>query len=148
MRRWSAKASPFYQRYLWIHGFAETVDTEADAREALQALPVGPLPPFAPRTMAEASVGRAYLLAGRPDEALPWLARAAKSDAAPSSHPVAHTRAQLWLGLAREAAHDKAVRLRGLPRGAGPLGQGEAAQRDRREGGGAVEGAELRRLAC
>ncbi len=106
MRRWSARASPFYQRYLWIHGYAQTVDTEADAREALVALPKGPLPAFVPLTMAEAAVGHTYLLAGRADEALPWLTRAAKSCRA-LEHPMAHTRAQLWLGLAREAAHDK-----------------------------------------
>jgi serine/threonine-protein kinase len=105
-RRWVTRASPFYQRYLWMHAYAATVETDADAKEALQALPQGPLPPFTPRTMAEADVGRTYLLAGRNDEALTWLTRAAKTCRV-LDYPVAHTRAQLWLGLAREAAHDK-----------------------------------------
>jgi eukaryotic-like serine/threonine-protein kinase len=106
VRRWVTRASPFYQRYLWMHAYAETVETDVDAKEALLALPPGPLPPFTPRTLAEADVGHTYLLAGRTDDALSWLTRATRSCRV-LDHPVAHTRAQLWLGLAREAAHDR-----------------------------------------
>jgi serine/threonine-protein kinase len=130
LRRWTARAGRYYRSYLWIHGFADTVETEADAREALSALDGGPdggyphaagpdgghphpsgggasaLPSFLPRTLSEEAIGRTLLLAGRADEALPWLDRATRSCAV-LEQPMAHTRAHLWLGMAREARHDK-----------------------------------------
>ena len=51
-------------------------------------------------------MGRTFLLAGRTDEALPSLERAARSCRV-FELPVEHTRAQLWLGTAREAKGDK-----------------------------------------
>jgi serine/threonine-protein kinase len=110
MRRWTARAARYYRPHLWMHGFAETVETEADAREALSALDAqggaATIPVFAPRALSEEAIGRTYLLAGRADEALPWLDRATRSCAV-LEQPMAHTRAHLWLGMAREARHDK-----------------------------------------
>ncbi|HSO00849.1 MAG TPA: hypothetical protein VLS89_21305 [Candidatus Nanopelagicales bacterium] len=56
-------------------GHAALVDSAADAREALAALPgFEPLPPYRPETLVDAAVGRTFLLAGRGDEAIRWLA--------------------------------------------------------------------------
>ncbi len=107
VRAWERRAAPAFRRYLWAHGFAGTVETADDAREALAALPsYEPLPTFYPKTIAEAAVGRTFFLAGRTDEAMPWLERAAKTCRA-LELPVEHTRAALWLGAAREAKGDK-----------------------------------------
>jgi eukaryotic-like serine/threonine-protein kinase len=107
VRGWEKKAPLWYRRYVWAHGFAATVDTADDAREALVALPeYEPLPIYYPRALAEAQVGRALLLGGRTDEALPWLERAARTCRV-LELPVQHTRAALWLGMAREARGDK-----------------------------------------
>jgi tetratricopeptide (TPR) repeat protein len=108
VRGWERKAPRDFRRYVWAHGFAEAVENADDAREALAALGAyEPLPVFYPKTMAEASVGYALLLGGRAAEALPWLERAAKTCRV-LELPIEHTRAQLWLGLAREAQGDKA----------------------------------------
>ena len=56
--------------------------------------------------MAEAAVGRTLFLGGRADEGLRWLERGAKTCRA-LELPVEHTRAHLWLGMAREAMGDK-----------------------------------------
>ena len=107
VRGWEKKAPLWYRRYLWAHGFAATVDTADDAREALAALPeYEPLPDYYPKALAEAHVGHALLLGGRTDEALPWLERAVRTCRV-LELPVLHTRAQLWLGMAREAKGDK-----------------------------------------
>jgi serine/threonine-protein kinase len=104
---WKQKAPAFYRPYVWVHGFAGLVETEADAREALAELPgYQPLPSFLPFTMGEAAVGHVYLLAGAVDEAIAWLERGTKTCRA-LDLPVEHTRALLWLGMAREAKHDK-----------------------------------------
>ncbi len=108
LRLWEAKAPPHFRRYLWAHGFASMVDTADDAREALAALPpYEPLPTFNPHTVVEAAVGRTLMLGGRTDEGLRWLERGAATCRA-LELPIEHTRAQLWLGLAREAKGDKA----------------------------------------
>ena len=108
VRGWEHKAPRELRRYLWAHGFAATVETAEDAREALAALPAfEPLPVFYPRSLAEASVGRTFLLGGKPEEGLRWLERAARSCKV-LELPVEHTRAHLWLGMAREAQGDKA----------------------------------------
>jgi serine/threonine-protein kinase len=88
-----------------MHGYAVPAETAQDAADAFGLLK-SPLPVYAPKTLALASVGRAHFLAGRIDEALPLLERGATSCMA-LEFPVAHTRANLWLGHAREAKGDK-----------------------------------------
>jgi serine/threonine-protein kinase len=92
----------------WVYAYAAPAETEADARSALDALP--------PDTDLErarfffsvdAYVGKVYLLAGRPDEALRWLQRSAASCVAPRN-VLAHTRALFFLGQALEAKGDAA----------------------------------------
>ncbi|APR80648.1 Serine/threonine protein kinase PrkC, regulator of stationary phase [Minicystis rosea] len=108
VRGWERKVTRDFKSYIWAHGYAGTVETADDARDALATLPAyEPLPSFFPKTLVEASVGLTFLLGGRADEALPWLTRAAKSCRV-LEFPVEHTRAQLWLGQAHEAKGDKA----------------------------------------
>jgi len=83
------------------------VVTAEDAKDALTALPAyAPLPPYRPATMADAAVGLTFFLAGRTDDALRWLERAARTCRV-LDLPVEHTRAHYWLGMAREASGDK-----------------------------------------
>jgi eukaryotic-like serine/threonine-protein kinase len=93
--------------YVWISGYAATARTADDAAHALEVLPrLGPLPPFAPKTVAEASIGNVYLLAGRVDEAAPLIERGAATCLA-FERPMDHTHAQLLLGTVREARGDR-----------------------------------------
>ncbi|MFT3768653.1 MAG: hypothetical protein QM820_24670 [Minicystis sp.] len=108
VRGWERKVTRDFKSYVWAHGYAATVETPDDARDALATLPAyEPLPTFFPKTLVEASVGITFLLGGRADDAVPWLDRAARSCRV-LELPVEHTRAHLWLGLAREAKGDKA----------------------------------------
>jgi serine/threonine-protein kinase len=108
LRAWEARAAPGTRGYLWIHNHAAAVETADDARVALAALPrYAPLPRFRPLTPADAWIGATYWLGGRRDEALPALRRAARSCLA-LDHPVAHTKAHLFLGQALEAEGDTA----------------------------------------
>ncbi len=93
--------------YVWLHGRAALVDTPEDAREALAVIDEATLPAYTPKTLVLAALGNTYLLAGRTDDALRLLERASASCLA-LEFPVAHTRANLWLGRAREAKHDTA----------------------------------------
>jgi serine/threonine-protein kinase len=107
VRNWERKVTRDFKFYVWAHGYAGTVETADDAREALAALPAfEPIASFFPRTLVESSIGVTYLLGGRADEAVSWLDRAAKSCRV-LELPVEHTRAHLWLGMAREAKGDK-----------------------------------------
>ena len=105
---WKAKASPFYTRYLWEHGFAATAQTPAEAKDALAQLPaLGPLPPFRPFTQSDAYIGRTFLLAGETAQALTYLKVATRACRA-LEFPAETTRAYYTLGLALEAAGDQA----------------------------------------
>ena len=53
----------------------------------------------------DAAIGHVYLLAGKPDVALPYLRRAVAA-CADFDAPLTHTRAALDLGIALEAAAD------------------------------------------
>jgi serine/threonine-protein kinase len=109
LRGWSARATKVAQSYLWLHGWAGTVESPEDARAALGALPsYGSLPPYRPNTMIDVAVGATFLLGDRVDEALGYLDHAARRCTA-LSFPVEHTRAQLWLGRAREAHGDRSA---------------------------------------
>jgi serine/threonine-protein kinase len=56
--------------------------------------------------LPDAEVGRVYLMAGRPEEAVPYLRRAAASCTAFAA-PVDQTRARLHLGMALEQTNDR-----------------------------------------
>jgi len=108
LERWKKKGvSRFNERYLWLAGYAAIVDTAEQAKEALAALPnYEPIPPFRPRTIGAAGVGRTYLLAGQPKAAVRWLRLATRSCKA-LNFPIEHTRAHDWLGRALEQQDDK-----------------------------------------
>ena len=102
-------ALPEVGGFLWVTQYAAGAETPEEARAALAALPrFGGLPPYAlqPAMHVDAVVGRTYLLAGRPAEALPALTRAATSCYA-LRFPVEQMRAVRDLGVAREATGDR-----------------------------------------
>lgn len=106
LRDWESRATPIARNYLWMHAYASTVYTTEESKQALEELSrLGPLPPFRPATMADAYVGRTYLLAGRTDEAIAWLGQATQSCTA-LKFPFEQTRAFLWLGQAKESKGD------------------------------------------
>ncbi len=109
LARWEAQVAPAWRRHLWLHAYAAPAETPEDAALALAALPrYAPLPSFCPTCgLIEADVGRVYLLAGRPLDAIPPLRRAARSLRA-LDLPIDHTRAELALGEALEATGDRA----------------------------------------
>jgi serine/threonine-protein kinase len=107
VRAWQAKTSVGYKNYLWVNAYAATAYTAQDAATALDALPnFSPLPPFLQGAPGESNVGFVYLLAGRTEDALPHLRRAAASCIA-FERPVGHTRAHQRLGDAYAAIGEK-----------------------------------------
>jgi serine/threonine-protein kinase len=107
LRGWETKVTPVSRNFLWMHAYARVVQTPDEAREALLALPsYGPLPPFRPETLVEVDVGRTYLLAGRADDALPWLEHASRT-CFPLHFPFEHVRARFLLAQAKEARGDQ-----------------------------------------
>jgi serine/threonine-protein kinase len=89
-----------------MHAYASTAYSAEESKQAIDVLrQLGPLPPFRPETMADAYVGRMYLLAGRTDDAITWLGQATQSCAA-LQFPFEQTRAFLWLGQAKESKGD------------------------------------------
>jgi len=94
----------------WVTAYAGAVVTPEDARDALAALPDHlPLPGARVRTPAiDEPIGATFLLAGRVDEALPFLRRAAASCTA-ALYPFHHTWANLELGAALEAVDARAA---------------------------------------
>jgi serine/threonine-protein kinase len=104
---WRAKTSGVYTNYLWVYGYAETVESREEAARALDAAqPFLPLPAFTPRPTAQGLIGKVYLRAGRVDEALPFLRTSAAACTA-LADPFGHTRALFDLGRALEAKADK-----------------------------------------
>jgi eukaryotic-like serine/threonine-protein kinase len=104
VKTWTAVLMPRFRPFAWLHGYAAVAETPAEAARALEALPsFAPIPAYAPRTLIHADVGRTFFLGGRNDEALEYLKSAADSCLA-IDHPIAHTRAQHWRGLALERA--------------------------------------------
>jgi serine/threonine-protein kinase len=109
-RAWidARKASGAYPGSIWDYAYAATALTPSEASAALAALPkYAPLTPFqtwdtiAPGGLPDAEVGRAYLAAGKPDDALPYL-RSAVASCNVFAAPVEHTRAMLNLGIVLE----------------------------------------------
>ncbi|HEY8077264.1 MAG TPA: protein kinase [Labilithrix sp.] len=106
IQTWKKSLIPKYTPFLWVHGWAVPTSTSADAEGALAALPAyRPIPRYAPRTLADADIGRTFLLAGKTDDAMPYL-RAAASSCLALQRPFEHTHANLDLGLAREKSGD------------------------------------------
>lgn len=103
---WKERLPKPYRGFLWVYGFAATVETHDQAVAALAALPAyEPLPPLLPGSIGDAVVGRVYALAGRYDEALPLLERASKS-CAMFDDPTRSVQVHAWLGQAREQKGD------------------------------------------
>jgi serine/threonine-protein kinase len=98
---------PLIRPYLWVNAYAEYAETPEEAREALAALPqFGGIPPFRPLTATNFSIGRTYLLAGKVDEAIPYLTKATRA-CTPLSYPVPYVRSNLFLGMALAKKGDK-----------------------------------------
>jgi tetratricopeptide (TPR) repeat protein len=103
---WNGRATPATRNFIWIYAFATPAETPGDARIAIARLSeLEPVPKFKPLSLADEAIGRAYFLAGRTDDAVATLERATKS-CFPVDHPMEHTRAHYFLGLAREAKGD------------------------------------------
>jgi serine/threonine-protein kinase len=94
----------------WIVYFAQPAVDRADALRALDVLPrFTPLPTSIPSAMRptplEEAIGRVYLLAGRAEEAVPYLSRAA-GFCSRLEDPLAWRRAELELGRAKALLGD------------------------------------------
>jgi serine/threonine-protein kinase len=106
VKRWDARVDPSVRNFIWIYAYASPAETARDAASALAALPTyAPLPPYKPESLVDSDIGRTYMLAGKVDEAVPFLERAS-NNCFPLDHPIESTRAHYFLGLAREAKHD------------------------------------------
>jgi len=104
VRAWEERLSPDMRGMVWIWAYAELARTAEDAKEALARAPeLEPLVYYRKNpTEFEGAMGKTYLLAGRPKDALPYLTRAAASCNA-FLEPIENTLAHYRLGLAREA---------------------------------------------
>jgi serine/threonine-protein kinase len=95
---------------LWTLGVAMLATTPAEAVEAIRKLPVqsestaGDM--RSQLALSGALLGRTLLLAGKTDEALPYL-RVASGSCVALSSPFVHTRAHFSLGQALESKKDK-----------------------------------------
>ena len=106
IKRWEDRAELTSKPFLWFHAWTAGATTPELANAALDARPrYEPLPPHAFETIAPASVGHVYLLAGRTDEAIAAL-REATTLVSGFAFPVEQTRAFLDLGQALERASD------------------------------------------
>jgi serine/threonine-protein kinase len=105
---WRAKTSDAYVGHLWIYGFALPAETPAEAERALAArASFPPLPPFLPQTLSLAHVAKASFLAGKTDDALPYLRRATRVCVG-LEQPYLHAEAEIQLGSALDQKGDKA----------------------------------------
>jgi serine/threonine-protein kinase len=105
---WEKRANQEVRNFIWIDAYAVPSETADDANAALANLATyQPIPPFKPLSLADEAIGRTFALAGRNEEALSALDRATHN-CFPIDHPVEHTRAHYFLGLAREASGDRA----------------------------------------
>jgi serine/threonine-protein kinase len=106
VEHWSAKVVAGLSGAVWIYGYAAAAETPAEAATALDALPrYSPLPPYTPLSLASFDVGRTFLLGGKVDLAVQQLEKATKNCFG-LDHPIEHTRADYFLGQAREAKGD------------------------------------------
>jgi serine/threonine-protein kinase len=90
--------------FSWIDGYAELAETREEAQAALALLyAYQPLPAETRRNIPrELAFGKVHALAGRSEDALSSLRRAAANCGA-LEYPIHHTRASYWLGTALEA---------------------------------------------
>jgi eukaryotic-like serine/threonine-protein kinase len=103
---WEARSPAFFRGYLWLQAYPYGVVGADEARDALAALDrYGGVPPFRPQ--ASALIGRVYLLAGRLEEAMPWLEADARCCDA-LNRPFDHVHAVYWLARGYEAKGDVA----------------------------------------
>ena len=108
--QWLAHDKPRPWHYPWVDAFAIPSRTDADARDALDALP-GYLPLPDPMTALaewEGAIGRTYHLAGRDGEALPFLLQASRSCSGLQS-PFEQTWASFDLGATLEGVGQAAA---------------------------------------
>jgi serine/threonine-protein kinase len=109
IERWASPSRIDMRGFAWIYGYAVPAETPAEAARASDVLPsYQPLPAYTPLSLVSADIGRALFLAGHVSEAVPQLERATRN-CFPLDHPIEHTRAHYFLGLAREAQRDKAA---------------------------------------
>jgi len=106
VRDWSARVLPAWRAFVWGHAYASPATTEADATEAIAALPkFGEIHGWAPRTSLVLDTGRVYVLAHDADKAIPILEHVAHT-CAELDAPLDHIRAHYWLGRALELRSD------------------------------------------
>jgi len=106
LARWDARVERSARNFIWVYGYAAPAETPADGIAAKAAVgKYAPLPPYKPLSLADEAIGRAYLLAGDVDGAIPYLEHATAT-CFPVDHPIEHTRAEELLGEAREAKGD------------------------------------------
>jgi serine/threonine-protein kinase len=101
VREVETRTTGFYRAMTWVPEYADPAVTPDDAQEALEVLASrGKLAPWFWFTRAYGAIGRVYELAGRHEEALPYLRRATslclRKDPAD----------RLFLGMALEATGD------------------------------------------
>jgi serine/threonine protein kinase/tetratricopeptide (TPR) repeat protein len=102
MASWMAMVRPRYSPFVWMHGYAATVQSPAEAEAALAARgPDDRIPHFWVQTFLGGDVGRTLLLAGRLDDAIREL-RASALACLVLDFPIESTRVNYWLGLALE----------------------------------------------
>jgi serine/threonine protein kinase/tetratricopeptide (TPR) repeat protein len=87
--------------YDWYPAYAYWATTNADAVEALGAMPLSGLPKFHPFVYPEAAMGRMQMLAGDLEKAVPLL-KQATSGCFAVEDPFTTVRSHLWLGEALE----------------------------------------------
>ncbi|MBZ5644680.1 MAG: hypothetical protein LAO19_18130, partial [Acidobacteriia bacterium] len=112
---WERSATPVARPFVWLHGYAAIAESADDARQALAAAPRFGVPRYTPFTLGDAFIGTTYYLAGRIDDALPYLQRAARSCVA-LEVPFEHTQVHLVLGqaLAARGRRDEACAALGV----------------------------------
>jgi predicted Zn-dependent protease len=95
--------------FVWRMQYAAAVQTAAEAREALQARArFGRAYEYTAVPYDDAALARTDLLAGRIDEALPELERAARDCSYTFGYTLEHVRTWYFLGEARAAKGDRA----------------------------------------
>ncbi|MGE5185465.1 MAG: tetratricopeptide repeat protein, partial [Acidobacteriota bacterium] len=90
-----------YRRQIWAHAYAQPARTADEAREAVAAMPrYEPLPPFY-WFFVYGDIGRALVLGGKPELALPYLERATHRCLARDPRDF------YYLGMAEQATGDR-----------------------------------------